>query len=168
MNTLVATPSSLQAWASAPPAAPSAPPPPAQNQETWTGALALPAYTYGSASAALSGLTAFAERFPAGGITINPGRGIVANPEWTRAFGEGSVAARMAPVLAGLSAGIHLIRGGLELSEGMRANDNRLQVAGLLDLGIAGMSALQIASPVYGTVGAVALIAARAVVEVHS
>lgn len=170
--TLVASPASLASWsASAPPAQPSTPPaaPPPGNgdQFTWRGALALPAYTYSAASGTLSGLAAFADRFPAGGVTINPGSGIIANPEWTRHFEDGMPLRNAQPILAGIAATVSLARGTLELSEGLETGNDHLQMAGGLDLAIAASSALQIVSPAAGAAATLTLTAARLILEVH-
>lgn len=135
-----------------------------QDQFSWSKALALPAYSFGAAAASVSALSAFADRFPAGGVTINPG-GIVPNPEWTRYFAPESPLGAAQPILAAFSAGICLVRGALELNEGMETGDVRTQLAGALDLGLAAASALQIASPGVAGAAGLALIVARGLVE---
>lgn len=139
---------------------------PPADQFQWSKALALPAYTFSAGAAGLSSLTAFANRFPAGGFTINPD-GIVLNPEWTGHFAPGTVFHTAQPLMAAFSAGICLVRGGLELREGMKSGSSLRQLAGVLDLGLAATSLCQIASPGLGGVASLALIAARAALEVH-
>lgn len=127
---------------------------------SWSKALALPAYTYGLASGALSAATGFAQRFPAGGFTINPGQGIVLNPEWTRHLAEGSLLNAAQPILAGLTTVLLGTRGVLELSEGRH-------LAGALDLAAAAASAGSLVSPGIGGAATLALMAARSLVELH-
>ncbi|MBI3927668.1 MAG: hypothetical protein HY319_19165 [Armatimonadetes bacterium] len=137
-----------------------APSPEPEDGFEWRLALQAPAYTYGTLSAALSGLSAFADRFPPGGITINP-RGIHRNPEWTRAFTEGSFLRFMQPWVAGASAGVHLVRGVLELNKGQN-------LAGMLDLSLSASSLLSITAPGTGAALSTALLLARGAVEIHA
>ncbi len=167
---IMAIPQSLTPWAATPPPAPTPQPAPQPQEDfKWSHALQVPAYTYAGASGALSGLVAFADRFPPGGVTINPGHGtgIIRNPDWTRHFTDGSVFQHAQPILAGVSALICLTRGTLELSEGMKTGNVRQQWAGALDLGIAAASVLQIASPGVGAAATLGLAVARGVMEVH-
>ncbi len=127
---------------------------------SWSKALALPAYTYGLASGALSAATGFAQRFPAGGFTINPGQGIVLNPEWTRHLADGTLLNSAQPILAGLTAVLLGARGVLELNEGRH-------LAGALDLAAATTSAGSLVSPGIGGAATLALLAARSLVELH-
>lgn len=127
---------------------------------SWSKALALPAYTYGLASGALSAATGFAQRFPAGGFSINPGQGIVLNPEWTRHLADGTLLNSAQPILAGLTAVLLGARGVLELNEGCH-------LAGALDLAAAAASAGSLVSPGIGGAATLALLAARSLVELH-
>lgn len=132
----------------------------------WSKALQLPAYTYGVGGAALSGLYGYAQRFPYGGVTINP-NGIVLNPEWTRHFAPDSLAGRAQPILASVAAGLCLVRGGFEYYEGIKHNDNQALLASMLDFGLAGASVMQLVHPAGGAAAALALAAARGVLEAH-
>ncbi|MEW6278372.1 MAG: hypothetical protein AB1758_07115 [Candidatus Eremiobacterota bacterium] len=132
----------------------------------WGEALALPAYTYGTASGALSAAAGYAAAHPPGSFTFHPTDGISLSPEWTRNFYEGSTLSRLQPILAGVSALVHGVRGGFELAEGLRESNGRKQLAGALDLGIAATSALSLASPGIGGAATLGLVAARAVLAV--
>lgn len=142
------------------PAAQEAPAPPPQDKFDWGKALLLPAYAYGGGSAALSGLAAYADRFPPGGITINPG-GIHRNPEWTRAFTEGSVMRDVQPIVAGVSAVLLLARSAAELKEGQNT-------AAALDLAAAITSGVSMIAPGQGALLTAGLLVGRALVEVHA
>jgi hypothetical protein len=154
-------------FASAPlrPPAASSPAPP-QDQFSWGKALALPAYTFGAGSAGLSALCGFADRFPYGGATINP-NGVILNPEWTRHFGPDTMLRGMQPILASFGAAICLVRGALEMREGLKSGCARTQLAAVLDIGLAASSALQIASPGIGGAASLALVVARGLVDAH-
>lgn len=132
----------------------------------WSKALELPAYTYGVGAAALSGLYGYAQRFPYGGVTINP-NGIVLNPEWTRHFAPDTLAGQAQPILAGVAAGLCLLRGGFEYYEGVKHNDSKAFLASTLDIALAGASVMQLVHPAGGAAAALALAAARGVLEAH-
>lgn len=127
---------------------------------SWGKALALPAYVYGPLSGALSAATGFADRFPAGGFTINPGQGIHLNPDWTRHLAQGTILRTAQPIVAGLTAVLLAARGLAELNEGRN-------LAGALDLGAAAASAGSILSPSVGGMAGLALITARGLVDLH-
>jgi hypothetical protein len=141
-------------------AAPSQPTEEPKESFSWGKALALPAYVYGPLSGGLSLATGYAQAFPAGGFTLNPGQGIHLNPEWTRNFAEGTVLRTAQPIVAGMTALLLGVRGAMELKEGKT-------VAGALDLGAAVASAASILSPTYGGLATIGLIAARGVVDLH-
>ena len=143
-----------------PPTAPAAPSPQPEESFSWGKALALPAYTYGPLSGGLSLATGFAERFTAGGFTINPGQGIHLNPEWTRHLAEGTMLHTLQPIAAGITGLLLGVRGLAELNEGRT-------VAGALDLAAAVASAGSIVSPSIGGTATLVLIGARAVAEFH-
>lgn len=159
MMVIQATPSAALARhpAQAAPAAVSEP----TESFSWGKALALPAYVYAPLSGGLSLATGFAERFPAGGFTINPGQGVHLNPEWTRNFAEGTLLRSLQPVAAGMTALVLSVRGLAELNEGKR-------LEGALDLGAAAASLGSIFAPTTGGLATVALIAARGVMEAHA
>jgi hypothetical protein len=135
----------------------------AHDSVDWGKALALPAYAYAGASGALTGLTSFAAHFPPGGVIINP-TGVTPNPTWTRYFVDGSVAHQAQPLLALASVGVCGVRAAFELSQAARTRDSHLQTAGLLDLSIAGMSAVQLVAPITGTIATLALTLVRGAV----
>lgn len=141
-------------------------PPQPEGPVDWGKAMALPAYAYGSVSAALSAASGYADANPAGGVRIGPG-GIRANPEWTRNLAPHTTARQIQPILAAVSAGVHLLRGSVELSQGLESGDRRLQIAGALDLGLAASSALCVASPGVGGAVSLGLLAARVAVDLH-
>lgn len=140
--------------------------PPSGDRFEWSKALALPAYTYGAAASALSSLSGYADGHPAGGIVINPG-GIHRHPEWTRHLADHTLLRQAQPILAGVSAGLHLVRAGVTLREAWVENDNRKVIAGSLDILLAATSAMAITSPGVGGAASLALLAARAVVDAH-
>jgi hypothetical protein len=133
----------------------------------WSGALALPDYVYGGTSAALSAATGFAARFPAGGVTINPG-GIIQNPDWTRSFQPDSLAAHAQPILAGFAAAIAVTRGMCELQAAARRDSggvSRLAVAGGLDLALGAASMASMVYPGVGGAISLGLFGARLMVD---
>jgi hypothetical protein len=141
---------------------------PSQGEKIdWPVALALPAYVYGGGSAVLSTLSGYADTHPYGGVTINPGRGIRFNPEWTRHFGEYSTLRQLQPIVAGIAAAVHGVRGALELHQGIQGGKARLKLAGALDLGLAAASALSMAAPGTGGALSLVLLAGRAVLDLH-
>ena len=137
---------------------------PADAPPFWAGALELPAYVWGGGSAALATVSGYADRFPAGGVTINP-TGIIRNPEWTRNLESGQPLRDALPIVAAFAAGINAVRGAVELTHGMRTGSTKLQLAGGVDLLLAATSALQIASPGLAGAASLALTAARIGIE---
>ena len=140
-----------------------APPP---DKIVWSEALSLPAYTFGGGAAAMSSLSGFADRFPAGGFTLNP-TGVIANPDWTRNLAPGTTLRNAQPILAAFSAGICLSRGMFEVCEGLKSGSNTRQLAGAIDLTLAATSLMQLASPGIAGVASIALVVARGIVEAH-
>lgn len=140
--------------------------PAAGDRFDWSKALALPAYTYGALASGLSAASAYADAHPAGGIVIGPG-GIHRNPEWTRHLASHTLLRQVQPILAGVSAGLHLVRGALEVRDGLRDSDSRRLLAGALDLGLAATSALAVVSPGVGGMASLAFMAGRIVVDAH-
>lgn len=132
----------------------------------WSRGLALPAYSYGAISGVLSSASAYADSHPAGGIVINPG-GIHRHPEWTRHLADHTLLRQAQPILAGVAAGLHLVRAGVTLREAWLENDNRKVIAGSLDILLAATSAVAITSPGVGGAASLALLGARAVLEAH-
>lgn len=146
--------------------APATPPPSSDDRFSWSEALALPSNSFLGASAGLSTLTSYADRFPAGGVTINPS-GIHLNPEWTRDFGPGSAAHDLQPVLAGVAWAVSFARGCVEIGEVARTGDRAMLVAGTLDLALSCSCALQFASPGLGAAATIGLGAARLMVDLY-
>lgn len=142
-----------------------APSPAPRDEFRWSKALALPAYVYGGASATLSSLVSYAAAHPPGGVVIGPA-GMRRLPRWTRHFSPGSPLHSLQPILAGISAGVQLVRGGAELAEGYRRGDRTGLVAGSLDLALAAVSAVSTVSPGVGGLR-LALLAGRVLLDLH-
>lgn len=138
-------------------------PPGGEEEFHWDRALALPAGVFGGASAIFSGLTHLAEKYPPGGVQLDPTRGLVRNPEFTRPFTYGRPGHQLQPMIALASTAIHGIKGTLEFSRGLETGDRRLQWAGALDMGIAAGSALSLLNPGAGAAVTVGLLGLRSV-----
>ncbi len=123
----------------------------------------MPAGVFGGASAIVGGLTYLADRYPPGGVQLDPVRGIVRNPEFTRPFAPGEAGHRLQPMIAFASTAIHGVRGTLELSRGFESGDRELQLAGALDLGIAVGSAASVFNPGVGAAVTVGFLGLRSV-----
>ena len=135
-----------------------------RDEVRWSKALQLPGYVYGTGAAALSGLYGFSQRFPYGGVTINP-NGIVLNPEWTRHFAPDTLAAHAQPVMATVATGLFAVRGCMEFYEGIKHDDNQAVIAATVDIGLATASLLQVVYPCGGAAATLALTAVRGLME---
>ncbi|MHB2015949.1 MAG: hypothetical protein ACYCW6_03275 [Candidatus Xenobia bacterium] len=125
----------------------------AEQPPFWAGALQLLGDVWGGGSAVLATLSGYSDRFPAGGVTINP-TGFIRNPEWTAHFETGQPLRDALPIVACFAAGITAARGSVELAHGMR-------LAGSIDMLLALTSALQIGSPGLAGAASLALAATR-------
>ena len=152
----------LRSYNSPPPQQPE--PPPQEDEFHWDKALALPAGVFGGASAIFSGLTHLADRYPPGGVQLDPTRGIVRNPEFTRPFMDGGAGHRLQPMIAVASTALHGIKGTIELTRGFETGDKGLQLAGALDVAIAMSSAASIVVPGPAAAITVGFLALRSIV----